>query len=243
MEKELSGKFWGWGPNDLIVSRVIDNRNNRQRGVIYTVRPLLRFFSTKIAKIGTGEVENKKLTKARNGKFDFSSESWGLFFWYSAESSYRNGIELMKEYEEDLLSTQDPYSISYNFRVDDIHGLLKLIEGEELLDHLIGILVQPDEEVGFRETDDRVYFTVGAAYVIRDILVTVAHLYPEFFREETQRHLDLVFKSLNRIITFNPLVVWNQRHDGMFANHRKLLASYVERLEKNLRDIANTIKY
>ena len=64
LEEEMNSTF-GWSVNDLIISptRWLDNRANRQRGVIFATRMLINFFSTNLAKYGTVDAENASLKK------------------------------------------------------------------------------------------------------------------------------------------------------------------------------------
>ena len=92
LEEEMGSAF-GWSVNDLIVSptRWLDNRANRQRGVIFATRMLINFFSTNLAKYGTVDAENEFLKDAREKYFAFSEASW----WFpSTESQYREGLGL-----------------------------------------------------------------------------------------------------------------------------------------------------
>ncbi|MDH4011798.1 MAG: DUF2333 family protein, partial [Desulfobacterales bacterium] len=85
---EEMGSTFGWSVNDLVVSPTcwLDNRANRQRGVIFATRMLINFFSTNLAKYGTVDTENNFLKEAREKYFAFSEDSW----WFpSTESQYR----------------------------------------------------------------------------------------------------------------------------------------------------------
>jgi hypothetical protein len=100
LEEEL-GSSLGWSVNDLLISptRWLDNRANRQRGVIFATRMLINFFSTNLAKYGKVDAENEFLKEAREKHFAFSEDSW----WFpSSENEYRKGIKLLRTYQEAL---------------------------------------------------------------------------------------------------------------------------------------------
>ncbi|MGB5750877.1 MAG: DUF2333 family protein, partial [Desulfobacterales bacterium] len=155
LEQEMNSPF-GWSVNDLIISptRWLDNRANRQRGTIFATRMLTNYFSTNLAKYGKVDAENENLQKARETYFAFTSDSW----WFpSSESQYKKGIELLKQYEADLINK----TAIFNLRTDDMYNMLSFIISNQFLDQPLGLLVQSSEEVPYTELDDRIYYTQG----------------------------------------------------------------------------------
>ena len=135
LEEELESSL-GWSVNDLVIlpTRWLDNRANRQRGVIFATRMLINFFSTNLAKYGKVDAENELLKEARERHFAFSEGSW----WFpSSESEYREGIELLRKYEEALAGGK----AIYNMRSDDMYNMITFIIGNQFLDQPLGLLV------------------------------------------------------------------------------------------------------
>ena len=154
LEEEKDSAF-GWSVNDLIVSptRWLDNRANRQRGVIFATRMLINFFSTNLAKYGKVDAENEFLKEAREKYFAFSEDSW----WFpSTESQYREGIELLRKYEDALAGGK----ATYNMRSDDMYNMLTFIIGNQFLDQPFGLLVQPNDEVPYTSSTLTTYCRV-----------------------------------------------------------------------------------
>ncbi len=236
LEQELSSPF-GWSVNDLLISptRYLDNRANRQRGVIYATRMLINFFSTNLAKYGTVEAENEMLKEAREKFFAFSEDSW----WFpSSESQYRKGIERLRGYEKALREGK----AVYNMRTDDMYNLLVFITGSQFMDQPLGLLVQTNEEVPYLKLDDRIYYTQGVILVLRDFLRTFVALYPEIKQKGGEENIKIAFRDMEQVCTFDPLVVLRGEHDSIMADHRGKMARYLISIRERVNDLAQSIR-
>jgi hypothetical protein len=236
LQEELDSTF-GWSVNDLWFSptRWLDNRANRQRGTIFATRMLLNFFSTNLAKYGAVDAENNELKQAREKRFAFTEDSW----WFpSSESEYRKGIELLQKYENDLIEGQ----AVYNMRSDDMYNLLHYITGEQFLDQPLGLLVQSNDEVPYNELDDRIYYTQGVVLVTRNFLKAFFYLYPEVKAKGGEDNLRIAMRDIDRICTFDPLVVLRGEHDSIMADHRGKMARYLISVRERVNDVAQSIR-
>lgn len=236
LEEEMASTF-GWSVNDLVISptRWLDNRANRQRGVIFATRMLINFFSTNLAKYGKVDAENEFLKEAREKHFAFSEDSW----WFpSSESEYRKGIALLRKYEDALASGQ----AIYNMRSDDMYNMLTFIIGNQFLDQPLGLLVQPNDEVPYTELDDRIYYTQGVVLVLRDFIRTFMHLYPEVKEKGGEENIRIAFREMEQICTFDPLIVLRGDHDSVTADHRGKMARYLISIRERINDLAQSIR-
>ena len=236
LEQEMDSTF-GWSVNDLIISptRWLDNRANRQLGTIFATRMLTNFFSTNLAKYGTVDAENQNLKEARETYFAFSANSW----WFpSSENQYEKGISNMKQYESDLIKGD----AIYNLRTDDMHNLLEYIISNQFLDQPLGLLVQSNDEVSYTELDDRIYYTQGVILVLRDVLRTFTHLYPEVKEKGGEENIRIAFREMDQICTFDPLIVLRGDHDSIMADHRGKVARYLISVRERINDLAQSIK-
>jgi hypothetical protein len=238
LEQEMNSPF-GWSVNDLIISptRWLDNRANRQRGTIFATRMLTNFFSTNLAKYGKVDAENDNLKKARETYFAFTSESWWL---PSSEKQYKKGIELLKQYEDDLIRG-DAKAI-FNLRTDDMYNMLAFIISNQFLDQPLGLLVQSNDEVPYSELDDRIYYTQGVILVLRDALRTFVHLYPEVKEKGGKDNIRIAFREMDHICTFDPLIVLRGDRDSIMADHRGKMAKYLISVRERINDLAQSIK-
>ncbi len=238
LEQEMNSTF-GWSVNDLIISptRWLDNRANRQRGTIFATRMLTTYFSTNLAKYGKVDAENNDLKEAREKHFAFTSDSW----WFpSSEDQYKKGIELLKKYEVDLVKG-DANAI-FNLRTDDMYNMLAFIISKQFLDQPLGLLVQSNDEVPYTDLDDRIYYTQGVILVLRDALRTFIHLYPEVKEKGGKENIEIAFREMDQICTFDPLVVLRGDHDSIMADHRGKIAKYLISVRERINDLAQYIK-
>ncbi|UCF94101.1 MAG: DUF2333 family protein [Desulfobacterales bacterium] len=236
LEEEMDSSF-GWSVNDLLVSptRWLDNRANRQRGTIFATRMLINFFSTNLAKYGKVDAENELLKEAREKRFAFTEDSWWL---PSTEKEYRKGIALIKQYEANLIQGNS----IFNLRSDDMYNLLTFMLGPEFLDQPLGLLVQSNDEVPYRKLDDRIYYTQGVILVIRDFLHTFIHLYPEIKAKGGEDNIRIAFREMDRICTFDPLLVLRGDHDSIMADHRGKMARYLISVRERINDVTQSIR-
>jgi hypothetical protein len=236
LECELESTL-GWSVNDLILSptRYLDNRAYRQRGVIFATRMLMTFFSTNLAKYGTVDAENEMLKEAREKYFAFSEDSW----WFpSSEGEYKKGIDLLREYEKQLLAGK----AVYNMRTDDMYNFLTFITGEQVLDQPLGLLVQTNLEVPYTKLDDRIYYTQGVVLVLRDFLRTFVALYPEIKEKGGEENIKIAFRDMEQICTFDPLIVMRGEHDAILADHRGKMARYLISMRERVNDLSQSIR-
>jgi len=236
LEAEMNSTF-GWSVNDLIISptRWLDNRANRQRGIIYATRMLINFYSTNLAKYGKVDAENEFLKQSREKHFAFTEDSWWL---PSSEGEYKRGIKLVRAYEDAL----DSGDAIYNMRSDDMYNLLAFIIGSQFLDQPLGLLVQPDDDVSYTQLDDQIYYTQGVILVVRDLLRTFVQLYPGIKEKGGEDNIRIAFQEMELMCTFDPLIVLRGKHDSMTADHRGKMARYLISLRERINDVAQSIR-
>ena len=236
LKEEMDSTF-GWSVNDLIISptRWLDNRANRQRGVIFATRMLINFFSTNLAKYGSVDAENELLKQAREKHFAFSEDSW----WFpSSESEYRKGLELLSKYEGALVVGK----AIYNMRSDDMYNMITFIIGKQFLDQPLGLLVQPNDEVPYTDLDNRIYYTQGVILVLRDFMRTFVQLYPQIKEKGGEENIRIAFREMEQICTFDPLIVLRGEHDSITADHRGKMARYLIHIRERINDLAQSIR-
>jgi len=236
LEQEMNSTF-GWSVNDLIISptRWLDNRANRQRGTIFATRMLTNFFSTNLAKYGKVDAENDYLKEAREKYFAFTSDSW----WFpSSEKQFKKGISLLKQYESDLIKE----NAIFNLRTDDMYNLFEFIISNQFLDQPLGLLVQSNDEVPYSKLDDRIYYTQGVILVLRDVLRNFIHLYPEVKEKGGEENIRIALREMDRICSFDPLIVLRGDHDSIMADHRGKMAKYLISVRERINDLAQSIK-
>ncbi len=238
LQRELDSPF-GWSVNDAFYfpTKYLDNRANRQRGVIFATRMLTRNYSTQLAKLGKADRENQHLMEVREKRIVYGAEIWG-FFRSSAESEYRRSIELMNEYKQELAKGE----ATFNARTDDIYNTLTFIIGEEFLGQVLGSLVQSNEDVSFWELDDRIKYAQGVVLVVRDYVTMLVDLYPEIIEKGGEQSVEVAFKDMDKICTFDPVIVLRGDHDSLLADHRGKVARYFISMMNRLEDVATSLR-
>jgi len=195
------------------------------------------FYSTNLAKYGKVDKENKNLKEARESYLAFTSDSW----WFpSSESQYKKGIADLKQYEADLV--RGDAGAVFNLRTDDMFNMLEFIIGQQFLDEPLGLLVQSNEKVPYTELDNHIYYTQGIILVLRDVLRTFVHLYPEVQEKGGRENIRIAFKEMDQVCTFDPLIVLRGDHDSIMADHRGKMARYMISIRERINDLAQSIK-
>ncbi len=231
LKYELDSVF-GWSANDIIFNKyVLDNRAYRQFGVYNATKTILDFYSTDIAKLGSSDRENEDLYSSRMNHMALSPSRWGILFIPSAESSYRNGLNLIEKYKNDVLAG----NAIYNLRPDDIYNAFELILGDRLLGYAIGSL-QSSSVDSFSSVDNNIYEVQGMALVIRDFFEALYILYPEITGKNNAQNYESAMSYLDKICTYNPLVVTNT------FNSPELIISYLLFARNRIEDIKESIR-
>lgn len=235
IQQEMDSTF-GWTVNDLIISPTswLDNRDNRQLGTLFATRLLVGFFSTHFAKVGTAAKENEALKEAREQYFAFSADSW----WFpSSEEQFYKGIKEVRLYEKELRNDNAAFVV----RTDSLYELFHFIISAEFLDQPLGLLIEENFEVNYSELDDRIFYTQGVILVLRDFLKTMNHLYPKIEERGGKENLRNAFKMMDKICTFNPVIVLRGDHDSLFADHRSKMTRYLLNVRERLHDVAQSL--
>jgi hypothetical protein len=196
---------------------------------------LINFYSTNLAKYGKVDAENELLKEAREKRFAFSEDSW----WFpSSEDEFEKGIELVKQYEAELIKG----NAIYNLRSDDMYNLHTYMLGPQFMDQPLGLLVQSNDDVSYTELDDRIYYTQGVILVLRDFLSVFVHLYPEIKVKGGEDNIRIGFREMDQICTFDPLLVLRGAHDSVMADHRGKVARYLISFRERINDVAQSIR-
>jgi hypothetical protein len=196
---------------------------------------LVNFYATNLAKFGSVDAENELLKKAREKHFAFTEDSW----WFpSSEDEYQKGIALVRQYQDALVAGD----AVYNMRSDDRYNLLTYITSNQFIDQPLGLLVQSNREVDYLDLDDRIYYSQGVVLVLRDFLKTFILLYPEVKTKGGEENIDIAFREMEQICTFDPLLVLRGSHDSVMADHRGKMARYMISVRERINDLAQSIR-
>lgn len=234
LDHELSHRFWGWRPNDII--NLTDNVNNSQLGILEVTRRTVVQLTQRISRTGSTDAIDPHLEKTMNWLMVKADR-----YWFPApESKYKESLEELAIYKEMLIKKK----ASFYIRTDNLIPLLT--EYEDLLGSCDENLVKSKENdgsaVSFFKVDDYFYYARGVASAMAVILKAVHHDFsPTLDSRNGSELLHHAIVSCEIAAKLSPLIIMNSDLDGFFANHRANMAApisharfYVSQLIKTL---------
>ncbi|MFN8624914.1 MAG: DUF2333 family protein [Candidatus Binatia bacterium] len=236
MEHELDG-LTGWRPNDFVLwgPRLwADNNSNRQLGILQAVRESVRVFKDHLTKVSSNEYDPNLV--AADTAFRNDAEKLWL---PSAERKLREGIRDLQAYVDGLRSTPQR-SRPINQRNIE---LIRLFQAwGDLLGDAHANLYREPESVW--RTDDDFYRAQGFAHTMAYLVRAVAREYQhEFDAKPAIRPLfDEVAAALGQAAVLKPLIVFDGRPDGIFANHRRNLDAYITEARQKIYSIREELE-
>jgi len=225
MDHELNSTF-GWRPNDFFLwgpTLWADNNANRQMGIIHGIRETMRVFKDNLTKV-SANVYDPNLVEADTM---FRNDEKKLFF-PSAESRLSNGVKYLEHYVEGL-HADPPTSRPLNKRIIE---LIKVFEAwTDLLGDGHANLYREKERDGSPvrvwKTDNYFYLAQGYAHVMFYVMQAVQREYGEDLKGSVEFLFDEVLDALGKAHALKPLVILDGSAAGLFANHRRILDSYI----------------
>ena len=218
LEFELEERWWGWRPNDII--DLTDNVNNFQMGVLEVTRRTTVALAERISRTGTTDAFDENLEQAMNW-FMIKPSS----FWFpSAESKYRDGLEELQAYLEKLREG----NATFYTRTDNLIPLLASFV--DLLgscdENLVKQVNEDGTPVGSFAVDNYFFYTQGVASSMATVLEAVHH---DFLLTLESRHatelLHHAIVSCQQAAEIDPWIILNRDFSSVFANHRANMAA------------------
>jgi len=225
MDRELDSTF-GWRPNDFFPwgpTLWADNNANRQMGIILGIRETMRIFRDSLTKVSSN-VYDPNLVEADTM---FRNDEKKLFF-PSAEGRFSKGVTHLEHYVDGLHA--DPStSRPLNKRIIELMKLFEAWTG--LLGDGHANLYREKERDGSPirawKTDNYFYVAQGYAHVMFYVMQAVQHEYGEDLKGSVEFLFDEVLDALGKAHALKPLVILDGAPAGLFANHRRILDSYI----------------
>src|SRR5579863_2463182 len=242
MENELNG-FFGWRPNDFPLwgMRVMaDNNANRQLGIIMAVRETTRVFKDHLTKVSSNEYDPNLVIADTDFRND--AQKWIL---PSAESKYRDGVRHLRLYVTGLhANTQTSRELNQR-NVE----LIRLIQswGDMLGDahaNLYRTRKDDGSPIHSWEDDDYFYHAQGYATVMYYMMQAVKREYHQALTTKPvlAQLFDEAIEPLGRAAVLKPIIVLDGAPDGIFANHRRNLDTYVSEARQKLYSIREELE-
>jgi hypothetical protein len=234
MKYELEERWWGWRPNDII--DITDNVNYFQLGVLEVTRRTIVALAERISRHGVTDSLDPNLEEAMNWFMVKASSYW----FPSAESKYRDGLEEMSVYLEKLKTGRATFYI----RSDNLIPLLASFE--DLLGSCDENLVKQTSEdgtpVGFFAVDNYFFYTRGVASAMATVLEAVHHDFlPTLESRNATELLHHAVVSCKRAAEIDPWIVLDRNLGSIFANHRANMAAPISHARFYLGQLVKTL--
>ena len=215
---ELEERWWGWRPNDII--NVTDNVYRFQLGVLEVTRRTVVALGERISRHGTTDAFDENLENAMNWFMVKATSYW----FPSAESKYRDGLEELEIYLEKLKAGE----ATFYTRTDNLIPLLASLE--DLLgscdENLVKQFNEDGSPVSFFAVDDYFYYTQGVAKAMASILEAVHHDF--LLTLESRNGTELLhhaIESCQWAAQLDPWIILDRNLSSVFANHRANMAA------------------
>jgi len=242
MENELDRGF-GWRPNDFFLwgmHVMADNNANRQLGIIMAVRETTRVFKDHLTKVSSNEYDPNLVIADTDFRND--PQKWML---PSAESKYRDAVQHLHMYVAGLHATPET-SRELNQRNVELVRLLQSW-GDMLGDahaNLYRTRKDDGSAVHSWEVDDYFYHAQGCAHVMYHMMQAVKREYHQSLTTKPvlAQLFDETIDALGKAAVLKPLIVLDGSPDGIFANHRRNLDTYISEARQKLYSIREELE-
>ena len=228
MDDQVNKTIFGWRPNSIIFGKfgLTDNVNNIQLGVLEVARRTVIVLNENMTRFAITEAYNPNINEAMN----FFMVSPDKYWFPSASGKYREALADLEKYIDSLRKGL----ARFYTRVDNLIALVAAYK--DLLGSSYHNLIKDTEadgsQVSFWVVDDYFYFAQGLALAMSQMLEAVK----EEFHQELQKKgslklLEDAIHALHSASHLSPWVVTNGGKDGILANHRANMSTYIGEAE------------
>lgn len=242
VDHELHTGF-GWRPNDFIVwgPRVMaDNNASRQLGIIMAVRETMRVFKDHLTKVSSNEYDTNLVVADTDFRND--AERWIL---PAPETKYEDGINHLRAYVAGLHANPET-SRELNQRSVEMVRLFQT--WTDLLGDAHARLYRTSSAAGKPihawDSDDLFYHSQGYAHVVYHMMKALKREYTGQLKTDPvlSTLFDEATDALGRAAMMKPIVVLNGSPDGIFANHRRNLDTYMSEARQKMYSIREELE-
>jgi hypothetical protein len=228
MDEQVSKTWFGWRPNSIVFGKfgLTDNVNNLQLGVLEVVRRTVVVLNEHMTRFATTEAYNPRVNEAMN----FFMVSPDKYWFPSASGKYREAMQDLGIYIQDLKGGR----ARFYSRVDYLIALLS--NYKDLLGSSYHNLIKDTEAdgqtVSWFMVDDYFYYSQGIALAMSEMLEAVTkEFHQELQKKNSHKLLEDAIYALHAASHLDPWVVTNGAKDGILANHRADLSTYIGEAE------------
>jgi len=242
VDHELRSAF-GWRPNDFFLwgpKVLADNNAERQLGIIMAVRETMRVFKDHLTKVSSNEYDPNLVVADTDFRND--AERWIL---PAPETKYADGVAHLRAYVAGLHANPET-SRELNQRSVELIRLMQT--WTDLLGDAHAKLYQTSSYGGNTihtwDCDDLFYHAQGYTHVMFYMMKAVSREYAGQIKEDPilVTLIDETTEALGRAAVLKPLIVFNGAPDGIFANHRRNLDTYVAEARQKMYSIREELQ-
>jgi hypothetical protein len=238
MDDQVNKSLFGWRPNTIVFGKMglTDNVNNLQLGVLEVARRTAIVLNENMTRFAVTESHNLQVNEAMN----FLMVSPDKYWFPSASGKYREAIQDLDMYAEDLRLGRSPFYT----RVDNLMALFS--HYRDILGSCYYNLVKDTEAgggtVSWFKADDYFYFSSGVALSMAEMLEAIKEdFHAELQKKNTHKLLDDLIHALHAASHLNPWIITNGNKDGILANHRANMSTYIGEAEHIVSTMQNVL--
>jgi hypothetical protein len=228
MDDQVNQTWFGWRPNTIVFGKtgLTDNVNNIQLGVLEVARRTVVVLNEYLTRFATTEAYNPRVNEAMN----FFMVSPDKYWFPSASGKYREALQDLEKYIEGLKVGR----ARFYSRVDYLIALLS--NYKDLLGSSYHNLIKDKEAdgqtVSWFMVDDYFYYSQGIALAMAEMLEAISkEFHQELQKKNSHKLLDDGIHALHAASHLAPWVVTNGAKDGILANHRANMSTYIGEAE------------
>ncbi|MGO8762650.1 MAG: DUF2333 family protein [Desulfobaccales bacterium] len=228
MDDQVNKPWFGWRPNTILFGKMglTDNVNNIQLGVLEVVRRTVVVLNEHMTRFASTEAYDPRVNEAMN----FFMVSPDKYWFPSATGKYREAMQDLERYIEGLKGGR----ARFYSRVDYLIALLS--NYKDLLGSSYHNLIKDTEAdgkpVSWFIVDDYFYFSQGIALAMAEMLEAVTkEFHDELQKKNSNKLLEDAIHALHAASHLKPWVVTNGAKDGILANHRANMSTYIGEAE------------
>jgi hypothetical protein len=228
MDDQVNQTWFGWRPNTIVFGKMglTDNVNNIQLGVLEVARRTVVVLNEHMTRFATTEAYDPRVNEAMN----FFMVSPDKYWFPSASGKYREAMQDLEKYIDGLKVGR----ARFYSRVDYLIALLS--NYKDLLGSSYHNLIKDTEAdgqtVSWFLVDDYLYYSQGIALAMAEMLEAVTkEFHQELEKKNAHKLLEDAIHALHAASHLDPWLVTNGAKDGILANHRANMSTYIGEAE------------
>jgi hypothetical protein len=228
IDDQVNKPWFGWRPNTIVFGKMglTDNVNNIQLGVLEVARRTVVVLNEHMTRFATTEAYDPRVNEAMN----FFMVSPDKYWFPSASGKYREAAQDLEKYIGGLKVGR----ARFYSRVDYLIALLS--NYKDLLGSSFHNLLKDTEAdgqpVSWFMVDDYFYYSQGISLAMAEMLEAVTkEFHQELQKKNSHKLLEDAIHALHAASHLEPWVVTNGAKDGILANHRANMSTYIGEAE------------